>query len=108
MRPSLPWLTGLGLLSVPRLASVFLNGFAGIGPTGIVFDWRLPEFLKVFCSVPSSIALPLAPSESASKGSSGKSSSTLGEDSDCDGEENMAGGENNLWGIPCSLSDVAE
>ena len=53
--------------------------------------------------------LPLAPSESALKGSSGESSSVLREDSNSDGGEgNMAGGENNLWGIPCSLSDVAE
>ena len=74
-----------------------------------MFDWKLPEFLKVFCSVPSSIALPLSPLESALKGSSGESSWILGEDSDSDGGEgNIAGGEDNLWGIPCSLSDVAE
>ena len=78
-------------------------------PPEAVSDWRLPEFLKVFCSVPSSIVLPLAPSESALKGSSGESSSMLREDSKSDGGEgNLAGGENNLWGIACSLSDVAE
>ena len=108
-RPSLLLLKGTGLLSVPQLASVFLNGFAGTAPTQPVFDCKLPEFLKVFCSVPSSTVLLPAPSESALKGSSGESSSTVGEDNKSDGgEENMGGGEKSVRGMPCSSSDVAE
>ena len=97
------------MFSVPRLASVFLNGFPGIAPTVPVFDWRLPEFLKVFCSVPLSTMLLPASSESTLKGSSGESSSTLGENSRSVGEEgNVGEGENNLCGMQCSPSDVAE
>ena len=104
-----PWLRRPGMFSVPRLGSVFLNGFPGIAPTGPVFDWRLPEFLKVFCSVPLSTMLLPASSESTLKGSSGESSSTLGENSRSAGEEgNVGEGENNLCGMQCWPSDVAE
>ena len=106
----MPGLRGAGLLSVPRLASVFLNGFAGIALTPPVTDWRLPELIKVFCRVPSSSTLPPVPSDPALKGSCGESSCMLLGDSKSGGGEEgkMGGGENNLVDRPSSPSDVAE
>lgn len=98
------------MLSVPRLASVFLNGFTGIGFEPSVLDCRLPELLNVFCRVSSSSVLLPAPSDPALKGSWGDSSWMLPGDSISDGGEDgrMGGGEKNLCGMPSPPSDVAE
>ena len=95
-----------GVLSVLRLASVVLNGFAGVLEGTGVRARGVLESLKA----PSSSTLLAVPSDLALKGSSGASSFGFSGGNDPGGGVDMTSRveEENSGGNPLSSSEVAE